>query len=299
VIPTGSATLGGAGGGSYGPPDTAVPMNESGSEIFFQTPDPLVPEDVNGGSFADGPFGATTESMDVYEWHEGKVSLISDGTSTSGAFLDGTTPSGNDVFITTRTPLVSSDTDGYADIYDARVGGGLPQPPAPPAPCSGAGCRPQSGAGVFFSVPASATVAGTGNLTPPSVAGPSFTVGSVSAAQRAQSARTGLALSVSTTAGGKLSAVVFAALHGRSQRVGTASVTLGKAGKTTLRLHLDSAARRALARNGRLAIRIEVSYSGSGTVKVATLTLSRGRARKASAHGAAATPARREAVRGA
>jgi hypothetical protein len=300
VAPTGSATLGAAGGGSYGPPDTAVPMNESGSEVFFQTPDPLVSEDVNGGSFANGPFGSTAESMDVYEWHEGKVSLISDGTSPTGAFLDGTTPSGNDVFVTTREQLVSGDSDGYADIYDARVGGGLPQPSGPAKPCTGSGCRQANGASVFFSVPASATVTGTGNLTPPSLVAPSFTVGSVSAVQRAASARSGkLPLQVSATAAGKLTAVVFASMHGKSVKVGTASVTLGRAGKRTLTLHLNKTARKALAKQGRLALRIEVSYSGSGTVRVATLTLSRGKASKASAHGAAVASAQRGRIRGA
>jgi hypothetical protein len=303
VTPTGSATLGAAGGGSYGPPMTAVPMNESGSEVFFQTPDPLVSGDVNGGTFANGPFGSTAESMDVYEWHEGKVSLISDGTSPTGAFLDGTTPSGNDVFLTTREQLVSGDSDGYADIYDARVGGGLPQPSGPAKPCTGSGCRQANGASVFFSVPASATVTGTGDLTPPSVVAPSFTVGSISAGQRAVSARSGmLPLKVSATAAGRVTAVVFASLHGGSVKVGTASVTLGKAGKSTLTLHLSKAARRALARQGRLVLRIEVSYSGSGTVKVATLTLSKGKASKASkagVHGAAVASAHRGRVRGA
>jgi hypothetical protein len=305
VTPTGSATLGAAGGGSYGPPMTAVPMNESGSEVFFQTPDPLVSGDVNGGTFANGPFGSTAESMDVYEWHEGKVSLISDGTSPTGAFLDGTTPSGNDVFLTTREQLVSGDSDGYADIYDARVGGGLPQPSGPAKPCTGSGCRQATGASVFFSVPASATVTGAGDLTPPSVVAPSFTVGSVSAGQRAASARSGmLPLKVSTTAAGRVTAVVFASLRGSSVKVGTASVTLGKAGKSTLTLHLNKAARRALARQGRLVLRIEVSYSGSGTVKVATLTLSTKRAKtaaaagKAGARGAAVAAARRGRVRG-
>ena len=303
VTPTGSATLGDAGGGSYGPPMTALPMNESGTQIFFQSPDPLVPEAVNTGSFASGPFGSLTEPTDVYEWENGKVSLISSGSSTAGATFDGTTPSGSDVFLTTAASLLGSDPDGFNDIYDARVDGGFPEPAAPPAPCNGAGCRPGGGASVFFSVPGSASVTGQGNLAPQRVTGPSFTVGVISATQRAKSAKSSkLTLSVSATAAGKISAHVFAKLHGQLQRVGSASVTLGNAGKRTLTLHLSGAARKALAKHGKLALRVEVSYSASGTVKVATLTLSKGRAKKASAAtkgSVASLPTHRGRVRGA
>ena len=62
-----------------------------------------------------------------------RVSLISDGTTSTGAVLGGTTPSGNDVFFTTMAQLVPQDADGYDDIYDARVGGGFPAPPGPGA----------------------------------------------------------------------------------------------------------------------------------------------------------------------
>jgi hypothetical protein len=99
-------------------------ISEDGSEVFFDTPDPLVPADTN-------------KARDVYEWHDGLLSLISPGT-TSGesVFLDNSA-SGNDVFFATTSGISSSDTDGAFDVYDARVGGGFPVSPA--AACGG-GC---------------------------------------------------------------------------------------------------------------------------------------------------------------
>ena len=137
--PIGSATLGGTAGGTYDPSGQAVAMNQTGTEIFFDTPDPLVPQDTNTGAFPGG-FGSLTISEDVYEWNSGKVSLISDGTNSTGAVLGGTTPSGNDVFFHSRRwlTLVPQDVDGYDDIYDdARVNGGFAGTPGGP----GSRCR--------------------------------------------------------------------------------------------------------------------------------------------------------------
>ena len=134
VTATGPASFGASGGGSYEPPGTGVNMSSDGSRIFFDSPDPLVAGDVNGGSFANGLFGGTTLSEDVYEWENGHVSLISDGRSATGSVLGGTTLTGDDVFFTTLATLVPQDGDGFDDIYDARVGGGFPAP-------SGTGAR--------------------------------------------------------------------------------------------------------------------------------------------------------------
>jgi hypothetical protein len=114
-------------------------LTDEGDRLFFDATDPLSPQATNG-------------QQNVYEWEEdgtgscgatgGCVSLISDGKSVDGSsFIDAST-SGNDVFFITRSQLVSQDTDQLVDLYDARVGGGLPSPSAPPAPCSGEGCRP-------------------------------------------------------------------------------------------------------------------------------------------------------------
>jgi hypothetical protein len=279
VTATGPASMGSAGGGSYQPAGTSVPMSSNGSKIFFATPDPLVPADVNTGAFANGLFGATTFTQDVYEWENGRVSLISDGRTATGSSLGGTTPSGNDVFFTTLGQLVPQDTDGYDDIYDARVGGGFPAPPPSGGGCqSPDSCRPAVAPTVFFPTPSSST------LVAPPTKQPTFRVNSISAKQRKGFASTGkLTLTVHASAGGKLTARAYGKLAGGLLRMSSATATLRSVngGKATLKLKLNAAARKALDKQHKLAVRIEVSYSQSGEVNVAALTLTKKKAKHA------------------
>jgi hypothetical protein len=115
-----------------------VTMSDDGRRIFFATPDALVPEDTNGEVSCPGRLGSflsVYRCMDVYEWHDGKISLVSTGTSPSPAFLLGASHDGRDVFFYSEDRLVGWDTDIVGDIYDARIGGGFPEPPARPVPC--------------------------------------------------------------------------------------------------------------------------------------------------------------------
>jgi hypothetical protein len=102
--------------------------------VFFTTPDALVPGDVNGQASCPllreelGPLITEYRCQDVYEWHDGRVSLISTGTGNTPTRLIGTTVTGDDVFFLTGDQLVGWDTDDLNDIYDARVGGGFPEP---------------------------------------------------------------------------------------------------------------------------------------------------------------------------
>lgn len=98
--------------------------------VFFDSPDPLVSRDTNG-------------KRDVYEVRAGTPKLVSPGTGDGDAqFLDAT-PNGSDVFFITDERLVGQDQDGTADLYDARVGGGIAaQSPDPGrAPCGGSECH--------------------------------------------------------------------------------------------------------------------------------------------------------------
>lgn len=97
--------------------------------LFFETSKGLIPSDSNG-------------KIDVYEYQGGQVSLISTGTGPEDSrFLDAGR-NGDDVFFRTVDQLVGWDVDRNADIYDARVGGGFPEPPPKPAPCEGDACQP-------------------------------------------------------------------------------------------------------------------------------------------------------------
>ena len=71
-------------------------------------------------------------------------------------------PDGSDVFFVTRERLLGWDNDASYDLYDARVGGGFPEPAPEPDPCQGDSCRrspplPQAPAPVASRPPAPAT----------------------------------------------------------------------------------------------------------------------------------------------
>jgi hypothetical protein len=125
-------------------------ISEDGSEIFFDTPDRLVPGDTN-------------TTRDVYEWHAGRLSLISSGAGPGESLFLDNSSSGSDVFFATTSPLSGSDTDGAFDVYDARAGGGFPEPP--PSGCTGdcrsEGTRPQPGTSL-----ASTSLLGAGEQLP-------------------------------------------------------------------------------------------------------------------------------------
>jgi hypothetical protein len=112
-------------------------LTDNGQEVFFQSFDRLLPEDAN-------------EAEDVYEWKAkgaggctsqgGCLALISSGQGEVPSFLYGMSGDGHDVFFQTKEKLVGMDVPGSPSIYDARVGGGIPEP-TPPAPCQGDACQ--------------------------------------------------------------------------------------------------------------------------------------------------------------
>ena len=93
--------------------------------VFFNSREQLTAVDKNG-------------NQDVYEWSEGKIQLISTGTSPYGVGLLGVSREGKDAYFFTRDTLVSNDHNGQAmKIYDAREGGGrFVIPPEPPCAAS-------------------------------------------------------------------------------------------------------------------------------------------------------------------
>lgn len=109
-------------------------ISEDGSRIVFTSSEPLSAAANNGLSNA-------------YEWHEtgtdeGNVSLISTGSSEQP--VDDVVISSNSlsVFFITADGLVSTDTDGAPDVYDARLGSqGFPPPLAERRRCEGDACQ--------------------------------------------------------------------------------------------------------------------------------------------------------------
>jgi hypothetical protein len=127
-------------------------MTDDGSKVFFTTADALLPQDTNG-------------QPDVYEYDvaDETLHLISTGQCNCRSEFVGVTASGSDVFFTTAQKLVRIDADGLVDLYDARVGGGIPaQNAPPPAQCQGEACQsavvPPNDA-----TPSSITYSGPGN----------------------------------------------------------------------------------------------------------------------------------------
>jgi len=127
-------------------------VSDDGTRVFFDTPSALVPQDVNG-------------RRDVYEWENGHVYLLSSGMSPEDSFFLDNSESGNDVFFATLDGLVTEDTDGAFDIYDARVDGGFPASTVSTG-CSGEACQGQPGAPGLPVLVSSVTDA-SGNLAAP------------------------------------------------------------------------------------------------------------------------------------
>jgi hypothetical protein len=128
-------------------------MSDDGAYVFFDTADSLVPQDVNG-------------SLDVYEWHEGRLSLISSGSDAAPSFFLGASADGSDVFFGTHARLVPADTDTAGDVYDARICTAADPCIAPAASgsalCEGDACQSAPEA-QLESTPGSLTFAGAGN----------------------------------------------------------------------------------------------------------------------------------------
>jgi hypothetical protein len=141
-------------------------ISEDGSRVFFDSTQSLVAQDTNG-------------KQDVYEWErdgsgscreaDGCIYLLSGGTGGSASWLIDASANGDDVFIISRTELVSGDPYDSFDVYDARVHG-VPAPVLPA--CSGTGCQGVPPAPPIFATPASVTFAGVGNFPAGSPPGP-------------------------------------------------------------------------------------------------------------------------------
>jgi hypothetical protein len=266
VLETASASLGEVPGGSYASGSGHIAqMSEDGSRIFFDSPDPLLP------GMAEAETNRIFEPNNLYEWENGKLSVIADA-SNKGTVFDGTTPSANDVFFATRSALTSTASTGYEHIYDARTDGGVPEPPPPTQPCAEEACRPLAPSAPNASAPASSVFDALDEAFVPN---PTFGVARITAAQRSQLARSGrLALTISATAPGEVLASVYALLRSKAINVAHASGTLQQAGMITVTLHLSRSARAQISRGRIHALQVHVDYRTTGAIAVLGLDVS-------------------------
>ena len=156
-----SASLAGNGTTFYNGTEPGF-ITADGSRFFFESRERLAP-------------GMTGTGNKVYQYtvgdDGGTITPISGGDGpASPAGHDqgedkfaGATPDGSDVFLRTKQPLLPTDQDQLADIYDARVDGGLASEPTELAECQGDSCQGSRGR-TEEGDPGSASLRGSGNV---------------------------------------------------------------------------------------------------------------------------------------
>lgn len=153
-------------------------MSRDGAYIFFQSPVGLTPQALDDVQVETSESGEPGYAENVYEYHDGSVSLISDGRDTSAVNrvaagsveLLGSDLSGANVFFSTVDALVPEDPDTQRDYYDAHIcSAGVPcilRGSAAEA-CQGEACHGTAPGPPPAPSAGSATFSGPGNATPP------------------------------------------------------------------------------------------------------------------------------------
>jgi hypothetical protein len=218
-------------------------MSADGSRIFFSTEERLVPQDHN-------------EALDVYEWANGSLGLISSGEGDRESVYLGATPDGRTVLFRTSATLLPSDRDGgEMDFYEARIGGGFPE--AAVAEDCGGSCPPAPRGKADRAVPASAKV------------GPrTIQVRSLGLAERRKIVASGwITLLAEMPEVGHLSAEAQAEIGRRMQGIASTDVAVRQPGPLRLRMRLSPAAREGLAAGKDLQVHLALRLSGLGSAE--------------------------------
>jgi hypothetical protein len=161
-----------------GPVRTNPTMSNDGSYVFFESPAALTAGALNEVTTEGGAL-----AQNIYEWHEGQVSLISDGrdvteygnnacqrSNRSDVCLLGTDATGADVFFSSSDQIVPEDTWDQQEVFDARIctsSEPCHRPATQSTPCAGEACHPSPAGAPALPASSSATFTGPGNLAPP------------------------------------------------------------------------------------------------------------------------------------
>jgi hypothetical protein len=227
--------------------------------------------------------------IDVYEWADDRVQLVSSGRSAQDSYVVGFSGDGQTVLFSTYESLLPQDVDGgNQDMYAARFGGGFPtSKPDVPFACLRDGCQGPLSLQPMDGVPGSQSLVTSEPGNDGASPGPEFRVGKLKPLSKgalSAAARTGvLRVATSAVGKGKVGVRLTARIAGRSRTIGQESKTMNA---TTVRaislnIRLSGDARRLLATKGRAVIRIRLMADGRSVGPAKTAVLVTRGARKA------------------
>ncbi len=233
--PTGASTVGSLFGGGSAPlmfsRHAARGISNDGT-LYFDSPSRLTANDGDG-------------KRDVYQWQDGKVTLLTPNTPADVAYADASAD-GSTVFVLTASRLVGQDQDSSMDVYAIRRDGGLAaqNPDAAPIPCEGEPCQ-----GSLASVPPSSPL-GSSDLKAPSGKGHGTTAIHLPSRLRIHGSAGTLRVRVSGPGSVSVS----------SMELRRATHRFTKAGTARLRLVLTAREGKRLSRRGTLRGRASVTF---------------------------------------
>jgi hypothetical protein len=238
----------GPSGGRTPLPALGVAQDHGSGEklVFFQSKSRLIPADQDS-------------NYDVYQWKGGELSLITPNTPRD-AFFKGNDRTGTNVYFASRNSLSWQDKDVVLDVYSARVGNGIPEPPD-----TGESCDPVSDQCQSLGQPIQPGQVDSDNQSagnPPTASRFTLTLSAPSAKARRKAARTGrLPVRVTTTAPALVKLTAKARIVRKNRRI--ASTRRQADGTITLTLKLSKKARKRLNTGQPLRITLTATAPGS------------------------------------
>jgi len=270
VSPTGTgadASIDATDRGSASVAQSGRVVSVDGSRILFATTAALQGEDTNLKS-------------DYYLWtQEGggpaTIALVGDGQDPLGVSAGSLSSDGSQVAFATTRRLVPEDNDDAIGAYVARTGNDIErQPPSPrPGDCDPDACQGEYLPPPVVPDPGAPADGGAGNLP---VVDPTYRVPKLSAAARAQLAKTGSAkLAVTVSEAGQVVATGTGQVNKQTTTVASAKATATKGGVVNLTLKLTKAARSQLASAGKLTVKLSVTFSKVAPVQTQSVKLTK------------------------